>query len=215
MADAPPLSHEDPRLEHARASDILRTLADGHSGETISIGQMMDAFGERAFGLLMIVFCLPNLIPAPGIGSLFGIPLMLIALQMALGRPKPWLPKAIEAKTLTRETFVKMVGAVEPRMRKVEAVLKPRWTFLFSGTMDRVIGAFAILCAISIIIPFPGTNFPPAVGLILISLAVTQEDGVYLWLGAIIATAGLIYTTVVVGGLALAGLYGLMRVIGL
>jgi hypothetical protein len=53
------------------------------------------------------------------------------------------------------------------------------------------------------------------VGLILISLAVTQEDGVYLWLGAIIATAGLIYTTVVVGGLALAGLYGLMRVIGL
>lgn len=200
---------------HARASVILRALADEAEGETVSLGQMMAAFGERGFGLLLILFCLPNMIPLPGVGSLFGIPLLLIALQMAVGRPRPWLPKGIEGKGITRDSLVKMVNAVEPRMRRIEAILKPRWTFLFSNAMDRAIGVFAALCAISIIIPFPGTNFAPAVAIILISLAVMQEDGFYLALGAAIGLVGLTYTTFVVGGLAYAGLLGLGRMLGL
>lgn len=175
----------------------------------------MSAFGERAFGILMIIFCLPNLIPVPGLGSLFGIPLLFITLQMALGRPRPWLPRSIESKTIQHATLVKMVNAAVPRMRKIESVLRPRWTFLFSPVMDRVIGVFAALCAISIIIPLPGTNFPPAVAVILISLAVAQEDGAYLGLGTVIGIAGLTYTTILVGGLAYAGWFALMRVFGL
>jgi hypothetical protein len=210
-----PVEHSDPAYQHARASDILRAMADRHTGETISFGEMMSAFGERAFGILMIVFCLPNLIPVPGLGSLFGIPLLFITLQMALGRPKPWLPRSIESKTIQHGTLVKMVSAAVPRMRKIEGVLKPRWTFLFSPAMDRVIGVFAALCAISIIIPLPGTNFPPAVAVILISLAVAQEDGVYLGLGTIIGIAGLTYTTILVGGLAYAGWFALMQAFGL
>ena len=201
--------------EHARASAILRHLADTHEAETISIGQMMEAFGERGFGLLLILFCLPNLIPTPGIGSLFGIPLLMVALQMAMGRPKPWLPRRIDSKTIQRTTLLKMVNAVEPRMRRIEAVLRPRWIGLFSPFMDRAIGVFAALCAISIIIPLPGTNFPPAIALILISLAVTEEDGVYLGLGVVIGLAGLTYTTFLVGGLAYAGWFALMRAIGI
>jgi hypothetical protein len=209
------IDHADPRHEHARASDLLRALADEPGSDRILIGQLINAFGERAFGILMIVFCLPNLIPTPGIGSLFGVPLLLIALQMALGRPRPWLPRAIEQKGVARETFVKMVNAVEPRMKRIEGVLKPRWTFLFSSVMDRVIGGFAALCAISIIIPFPGTNFFPAVALILISLAVTEEDGLYLGLGTVIGLVGLTYTTILVGGLAYAGVLALMKGLGL
>ena len=200
---------------HARASVILRTLADEADGETVSLGQMMATFGERGFGLLLIVFCLPNMIPVPGVGALFGIPLLLIALQMALGRPRPWLPKSIESKGIKREALVRLVNAVEPRIQRMEAVLKPRWTFLFSSAMDRAIGVFAALCAISIIIPFPGTNFAPAIAIILISLAVMQEDGVYLAMGTVIGLAGLTYTVFVVGGLAYAGLLGLGGLLGL
>jgi hypothetical protein len=209
-----PVRHSDPAFEHASASNILRALADRTGGETVSIGQMTTAFGERAFGILMIVFCLPNLIPTPGLGSLFGIPLLFITLQMALGRPRPWLPRSIESRTIQRTTLVKMVNAVEPRLRTIEGILRPRLTGLFSPAMDRVIGIFAALCAISIIIPLPGTNFPPAVAVILISLAVTEEDGLYLGLGLAIGTAGLTYTTLLVGGLAYAGWFALMTMIG-
>lgn len=204
------IPHETAADAHARASVILRGLADGHAAQTISFGQMLTAFGERSFGLLLILFCLPNLIPLPGIGSLFGIPLLLISLQMALGRPKPWLPRKLEARTVPRATLVRMVDMVEPRMRRIEAILRPRWTFLFSPVMDRVIGVFACLCAISIIIPFPGTNFMPAVALILISLAVTEEDGLFLGLGAVIGSVGLTYTTIIVGGLAYAAILALV-----
>ncbi len=116
--------------------------------------------------------------------------MLFLALQMAIGRKTPWLPAGIAAKSISRATLVKLVDAVEPRMRRVEAVLKPRHIWLFSSVMDRVIGWFAMLCAISIIIPFPGTNFPPAVGVILISLAVTEEDGVYLGLGFLVGRPG-------------------------
>jgi hypothetical protein len=213
-----PAANDDPASlahGHARASVILRALANEAEGETVSLGQMMAAFGERGFGLLLILFCLPNMIPLPGVGSLFGVPLLLIALQMAAGRPRPWLPKSIEGKAMTREALVKMVNAVEPRMKRLESILKPRWTFLFLNAMDRAIGVFAAFCAISIIIPFPGTNFPPAVAIILISLAVMQEDGLYLTFGALIGFIGLTYTTIVVGGLAYAGLLGLGRMMGL
>ncbi len=214
MKEEPPVRHSDPAIEHARASAILRAMAEQATGDTVSIGQMMAAFGERAFGLLLIVFCVPNLVPAPGIGSLFGIPLLLIALQMMVGRSRPWLPRAIESKSIGRGTFLKMIRAVEPRMRKIESVLKPRLLFLFSSGSDRLIGLFVALCAISIIIPFPGTNFLPAVAVILISLAVMQEDGIYLALGAVIGSVGLAYTTILVGGLAWAGIKALARFLG-
>jgi hypothetical protein len=213
MSTMAPTSHSAAEHEHARASAILRSLVDSTQADSISIGDMVAAFGERAFGLLLILFCLPNMVPVPGIGALFGVPLLLIAFQMMLGRPKPWLPRSIEAKTMQRATLVRMVSAVEPRMKRVEAILRPRWTFLFSPVMDRVIGLFAALCAVSIIIPFPGTNFPPAVALILISLAVAQEDGACLALGAAIGFVGLTYTTIVVGGLAYAGILALMGIV--
>ncbi len=209
-----PVQHTDPAHEHARASDILRAIADRHKGDTISIGEMMEAFGERAFGIMMIVFCLPNMVPVPALGALFGIPLLLIALQMALGRPKPWLPRFIEGKSIQHASLVKMVNVVEPRMRRVEAALKPRWTFLFSPWMDKIIGLLAVLCSISIIIPLPGSNFPPAIALILISLAVIQEDGLYLGLGGVIGIVGVTYTTIIVGGLAYAGWFAMLRMIG-
>jgi hypothetical protein len=215
MTADPQITHDDPRFEHARASQLLRILADSHAeAAQITIGEMMQAFGERAFGLLMILFCLPNLIPLPGIGSLFGIPLIFVTLQMAFGRKSPWLPSGIAGKAMEGAALKKMVDAVEPRMQRIEGVLRPRWTFLFSPFMDRAIGVFATLCAISIIIPFPGTNFPPAVGLILISLAVTAEDGLYLCLGTIIGFLGLTYTTIVVGGLAYAGWLALVASFG-
>jgi hypothetical protein len=210
-----PVSHANPAFEHARASRLLRVLADAHQGSPrITIGEMMAAFGERGFGLLMILFCIPNLVPVPGLGSLFGIPLIFVTLQMAFGRKAPWLPARIAAKSVEGATLRRMVDAVEPRMKRLEAVLRPRFVRLFSPLMDRLIGVFATLCAISIIIPLPGTNFPPAIALILISLAVAQEDGIYLGLGLIIGAAGLTYTTLLVGGLAYAGWFALLRMIG-
>jgi hypothetical protein len=208
------VSHADAAVEHQSVSAVLRRVADSLTNERISIGDMVGAFGERAFGLALILFCLPNCIPVPGLGSLFGIPLLVLALQMAIGRPAPWLPASMTSRSLEAATFRRMVDLVEPRLIKVEAVLKPRLTFLFSKVADRLIGVFVALCAISIIIPLPGTNFPPAIAVILISLAVMEEDGLVLLIGLAIGVVGLTYTTILVGGLIWAAILGMGAAVG-
>ena len=51
--------------QHQSASAVLRAVIDEAKGETISIGEIIEAFGERAFGFVLILFSLPNCVPAP------------------------------------------------------------------------------------------------------------------------------------------------------
>ena len=56
-----------------------------------------------------------------------------------------------------------------------------------------------MLVAVSVLIPFPGTNSPPSIALVIASIAIMEEDG-YLLLGAyLIVVAGLAYTAAVTG----------------
>ena len=182
-------------------SNILRGIADGLKAESISIRELLAAFGERAFGLGIIVFALPNTTPIPVIGALFGIPLMFLAVQMCMGRLHPWLPKAVMDRSIEKSRFIGMVDFVEPKLRKAESILKPRLTFLFSPAADRLVGLFVMLCTVSILIPLPGSNFPPAIGVIIVALAVIAEDGVALIVGILVGLLGLGYTTLMIGGL--------------
>lgn len=214
MGSERPVSHDDPAYEHAPVSKILRALADGHSGETISVSQIMQAFGERGFGLLLILFSLPNLIPTPGLGEIFGVPLLLLGLQMLWGRPQPWLPDTIKRRSIRHAVLLRIVGAIEPRLRRVEAILRPRLTFMFSPAMDRAFGGYMVLCSLPIMIPFPGTNFPVALATILMALAIMEEDGIVLIFGALIALAGLTYTVIFVGAFAWMAGASLLKLVG-
>ncbi len=49
------------------------------------------------------------------------------------------------------------------------------------------------------LIPFPGTNFPPSIALVIVSIAVMEEDGYLLIGGYLIGLAGLAYTVTVLG----------------
>ena len=62
-----------------------------------------------------------------------------------------------------------------------------------------MVGLFALLAALSVLIPFPGTNFPPSIALVIVSIAVMEEDGYLLIGGYLIGLAGLAYTATVLG----------------
>ena len=49
-----------------------------------------------------------------------------------------------------------------------------------------MVGLFAVLVAVSVLIPFPGTNFPPSIALVIVSIAVMEEDGYLLIVGYLI-----------------------------
>ena len=201
--------------EHQSASVVLRAVIDEAKGESITIGQIIEAFGERAFGLVIILFSLPNCIPAPpGMNSVFGLPVLLFAVQMALGRKRPWLPRRIMDKTFAVATFRKIIDVAEPRLRRVESLCRPRFTGLFGPRGDRLIGVFAILLAVCVLIPLPGTNLVPSIALVVVAIAIMQEDGVMLGIGTLLGLAGVAYTVTISWALVGLAIFGLRRAIG-
>jgi hypothetical protein len=181
-------------------SVVLRQVVDRAQGDTITIGEIIEAFGERAFGFVLILFSLPNCVPAPpGLAGIVGTPVLIFGLQMMLGHRRPWLPGFVLRRSVQVATFRRLIDAAEPKLRRLEAFCKPRLVGLFGPLGDRFVGLFAFLAAVSVLIPFPGTNFPPSIALVIASIAIMEEDG-YLLIGAyLIGLAGLTYTAAVTG----------------
>jgi hypothetical protein len=187
-------------IEHLSASAVLRHVIDRAEGESITIGEIIEAFGERAFGFVLILFSLPNCVPAPpGLAGIVGTPVLIFGLQMMLGHKRPWLPGFVLRRSVSVATFRKVIDVAEPRMQKLEAFCRPRLTGLFGPLGDRFVGLFAFLAAISVLIPFPGTNFPPSIALVMASIAVMEEDGYLLIAAYLLGAAGLAYTATVTG----------------
>ena len=84
--------------EATRLSDVLTAIASDETRERIAIGDLLAAMQERAFGPLMLVFALPNVLPTPpGTSTVLGAPLIFLTAQLALGR-NPWLPPLISRR---------------------------------------------------------------------------------------------------------------------
>ena len=186
--------------EHQSASAVLRAVIDEATGEVISIREIIEAFGERAFGFVLILFSLPNCVPnVPGVAGIVGTPVLIFGIQMMLGHKRPWLPDFILRQTVSVSKFKRLIDIAEPKLQKLESFCRPRLTGLFGPLGDRVVGFFAFLVALSVLIPFPGTNFPPSIALVIASIAVMEEDGYLLIAGYLIGIAGLAYTATILG----------------
>jgi hypothetical protein len=194
------VEHAATGKRHQSVSAVLRDVVEASRGENITIREIVEAFGDRAFGFMLILFSLPNCVPAPpGVAGIVGTPVLIFGIQMMLGHTRPWLPAFILRRSMSVATFRRVIDVAEPRLKKLEAYCRPRFTWAFGPLGDRLIGFFAFLVAVSVLIPFPGTNFPPSLALVIASVSVMEEDGILLALGFLVGVAGLAYTVMVTG----------------
>jgi hypothetical protein len=185
-----------------RASEVL-LAALRNLGDEVTIEEITRALGDRAYGVVMLLFCLPNCIPAPpGMNSVFGIPLLLYALQLLRHRSaSPWQPRFIAQRRFRKETLVKLLDAARPRLQSIERLCRPRLTTMVTGTAERWIAFYVVLLSICIIIPLWGTNFIPAVGAALIAVSLLEQDGALAIVGVVIGLIGIAITVAVTRGL--------------
>ena len=176
-----------------RISDVLIELAGDGLGQ-LRLGDIVAALGDRGYGLLIFILALPNVLPIyiPGLSAVFGIPLALIAVQMAIGLPRPWLPPSLLERSLRRQDFANMTRRLLPRVLKLERLLKPRLALLTSPWAERLIGVFALLLATTLALPIPLTGIPLGVGLTLMGVGLIERDGLVLMVGV---AAGLLAVT--------------------
>jgi hypothetical protein len=187
LPQAPPPPRSPP--QDRTLSHIFRGLLDTEA-ERIFVGDVVDAFGPRAFGALMFAFSLLALVAAvPGSSAVTAAPIILIASQLVIGVPNLWLPRAIDRRSLKRDDLSRMLGRVLPLLERIERFLAPRLRLLFGPVGDRVIGAVALLLAIVLALPIPFFNLAPGVGIAALSLGLVVRDGIVALIGYGIAGA--------------------------
>lgn len=177
-----------------RTSDILLGLALNFPRERVLLRDIGELLGNRSFGFLLLIFALPNTLPLgiPGLSTLTGIPLALVALQMTFGLPRPYLPKWLAERSLPREDFRRLIERAVPWLQKLERVMKPRWLALTGIRGERALGTFCLILAVVLTLPIPFGNLLPAIGVALMALGLIEKDGVLIVGAAVVGVIGLI-----------------------
>jgi hypothetical protein len=195
LPDAPPTeTRDDPAAGESRRrrfSEVLQDLAAADR-ERIAIADILTAFGDRAFGALMLVFAAPNALPTPpGTSSVLGAPLLFITFQLMIGRSVLWLPRLITNRSIARADFAKLVGRMVPWLAKAERLLRPRLSILIGPVADRFIGAACLLLAIILFLPIPLGNMVPAIAIAAFAIGLIERDGVAVSVGWAGTAAGI------------------------
>lgn len=168
----------------------IEAMADEAAPEGYSLRQIMDRLDERAFGAMLFVLALPCCIPFLYIvPQIVALPMMALALQMAVGREEPWLPERLAVRKIDKAGLSNTARGGRKWFGWVEALSRPRLTFLTGKGPERVIGAVLCVFCASILVPLPMTNTVPGFAVALASFGLIQRDGILVLVGLILGAA--------------------------
>ncbi|WP_298744019.1 exopolysaccharide biosynthesis protein [uncultured Brevundimonas sp.] len=143
------------------------------------LGELVNAFGERGFGALMLIFGLMNVAIGiiPGTTTILGAPLLLLGLQLATRQDQLWLPRWALRRWIERRAYRDGLERVLPRLRKVERLSRPRLSIMTSEVSEVLIGLATVLLAVILVLPIWGGNLIPALIISTFGFGLMQRDG--------------------------------------
>lgn len=147
-------------------------------GTGATLGDLIEAMDERAFGLLLLILALPCCIPFLwGIPQIVALPMLAIAGQLAAGRHAPWLPARLRNRPMDIDGMREVVRRASRYLGWLERLARPRLTFLTDGTGARFVGLLLLIPTASILVPLPSTNTAPGIGVAIASVGLLERDG--------------------------------------
>lgn len=174
-----------------------KTLAIAINSPAISIQEMMSKMGKDAPLMLSFLLSLPFLLPLPipGLSMILGLIIASLGLAISMGKPV-WLPPFFREKKIDSTFIAQSIEKSVPLFQKLERVVHPRLEWLAQNTIIRIIAGLIILyCGIFLALPlFPGTNFPPAIVIAILSMGLIEEDGLLIGLGLFLFSLKFIVT---------------------
>lgn len=188
-----------------RASEVLLAVAAAPGGDTVTVEEIAAAFDTRAYGPFLILLGLVNCIPfPPGLLSIIGLPIVILGVQMLLGRRTPWLPHSVMRRRIKRDDLTRHATAAQPILQRIERLLRPRMAGVFRILPQRAIGLLVTIFGTCVLIPIPLTNFVPSLGTVIVALALIEADGLVLALGVLVGIVGVSISAVVTGSIVVA-----------
>jgi len=187
--------------------------------DRLSLGELLDMFGEDGLLLLTVLMTVVFLIPVsiPGVSTVFGAAIMLIGFSRLWRRPL-WLPARLRHKSLPSARLRPALTGGMKWVQRMERISRPhRLRWLVSGRTVEVVNNLAfIAAALLLMAPFgfvPFSNTIPGVALLAYAIGFVQRDGGAVLLGHLATIGTVIYFSILIGGGGMA-LHELIRRMG-
>ena len=176
-------------------SDELQAWLETDRDKTL--GDLQEVFEERTFAVTILLLMAPAALPLPtgGVTHALEAITVLLALEMVLGRRTVWLPASWRRRSLGKVATEKAIPTIVRVVRWCERFSHRRGaTLIENGLVWRAIGLLiaALAIAAALAPPFSGLDTLPAVGVVLLMLAILLKDVVLAIVGLTIGSVGVV-----------------------
>ena len=179
--------------EHTALSQRITTFIEGLDGKDCTLGELSEAFGEKGFGMLLLLLAFPAAlpIPAPGYATPFGILMIVLGSQMLRGYTTPQLPDGMKKRVLKYSLLDFSLKNGASLFRLVEFFVKPRLEGQVTK-LYRIMGLIIIIMAAFMTLPIPLTNTAPSFVIFVMAASLLEKDGLSLIAGIILTPVALV-----------------------
>ncbi len=191
-----------------RTSEVLRHLTEQGEGDRVTFREVLAELKHRALGFTLLIFALPCCLPMPpGIPTVCGIALVIIALNLIAARQRLWLPATIADKSVARADLKRMVDRVAPYLERLEKVCKPRFPIVTDTVGKILIGLVILALGLIMILPIPFVgNMPPGLAASVIAIGMTERDGLVVVIGTLASVVAVALASVATGAAIVAAI---------
>lgn len=194
------MQHEPSNVTRDKLSAELLRLSVICEKENVTFSRLIRALRTRGHALITLFLSFPFMLPVPlpGLSVVFGLVIALCGVRISF-QWRPWIPRKWRRRRIPGSVLAKVFRAGRKVMIFLEKWIKPRkvkWAknrevIRFTGWMIAILGLLLSL-------PYPpGTNFPPASAIILLSVGLLEEDSLFLVLGMIDFVFNLFFFTAI------------------
>ena len=164
-------------------SDVLDTLEASLDGDSVTVAHVVDKLGRASFASVMLIFSLISTSPAsaiPGVTAVVAMLVLLLILQMMVGRDSVWLPRFVACKKMDADTVARGVTWLRKPVAWVEQFIRPRLTFLFHRPWLWL--PMILIAALTLFMPFmeivPTSGSIASAVIALFAASLLTRDGV-------------------------------------
>ncbi len=170
-------------------SAILTTLAAECEDHQITLGELLHNLGSRGHPFVVLLCAIPFLspIPLPGLSILFGI--FIFASGVGIMFDSEFiLPKWISKRPLPATLLQKVFLFFARHLKRFEHFITPRLTTYVDFFPVRVLtGLLICISGFLLALPLPpGTNFPPALVCMFLSIGLLEKDALMVSIGMVL-----------------------------
>lgn len=162
------------------------------NGAKVSVEEIVDTFGRRSFGPLLLLAGLLGMTPVaavPSAPSLIALITVLISSQLLFGRDTIWIPRFLARLSVKAKKVQSAVRISEKPARVVDRVVRPRLIALTRPWADRMAAGVCLLVALCVppleFLPF--VAFVPSAAIAAFGIGLIARDGLVILVAMLIS----------------------------